>query len=350
MSVIFDQLRISDNGQKMYIDAHVNEASYFADMYLHKITICTEDQVSETDPLSYGEEFIYQEEIVPKESEVVKQIYDKTQVLTAEELLKKADGEGGWTISFESLPNSVENMINIRFTGLFSQFDTGFAPKLVVANSSFHPEDSLLSENIFFTAEGERNEKDSYVWWDFKGKGVVEDYNNVYLYLYAQTAEDVYEFVRIEDSNDFNFLHFYWQAYSVIRFQDQRVLHLVLDKNDFNEQFKAGDLSHNMFFVYIEVGGVPDECTPCRLDEQTTLGVTFDYGIVFNQAMNYTKALAADCVIPHQFLDFILNFEALKLAVETEHYVPAIEYWKNLLNANGRTLGHSITKPCGCHG
>lgn len=30
--VIFDQLRISDDGKRMYINAHVNKADYFNDI------------------------------------------------------------------------------------------------------------------------------------------------------------------------------------------------------------------------------------------------------------------------------------------------------------------------------
>lgn len=53
MSVVINQLRISDSGKKMYIDAHVNKADYFADIYIKKVTICTEDQVSELNYMSY---------------------------------------------------------------------------------------------------------------------------------------------------------------------------------------------------------------------------------------------------------------------------------------------------------
>ena len=192
--VIFDQLRISDDGQTLFINVHINKASYFDDLYIKKITICTEDQVHETDPLEYFDEFIYQQ--------------------------------------------------------------------------------------------------------DFQK-------------------------------------------------EDLKELHLVLNSNSLNEVFKGKDLSHNMFFVYIECGGTPDPCTPCRLDELTTLGVTFDYGRLFNIAMNYTRELAKTCNIPDRFIDFILNFEGLKVAIETEHYIPAINYWNTLTEgANYSTT----TKPCGCHG
>lgn len=47
--VIFDQLRISDDGQLMFINAHVNTASYFTNVTIESVTITTADKVLETD-------------------------------------------------------------------------------------------------------------------------------------------------------------------------------------------------------------------------------------------------------------------------------------------------------------
>lgn len=199
MSVIIDQLRISDDGKNLFIDVHVNKSSYFENVYLRRITICTEDQVSELNPQAYSNDFIYQEEI----------------------------------------------------------------PHVV---------------------DGE----------------VVE----------------------------------------------MKELHRVLCSNVFNEKFKKCDLSHNMFFVYIDCAGTPSSDTPCRLDEMTTLGVTLDYGVIYNIAMNNTRELADTCKVPQRFHDFILNFEAMKISIETEHYIPAIHYWKNIL---GQPHGAYMHKGCGCH-
>ena len=195
MSVIVDQLRISDDGQTLFLDAHINKASYFDDLYISKVTICTEDQITETSPLSYGDGFVYQ-----------------------------------------------------------ATFDSG-----------------------------------------------------------------------------------------------TREVHLVLNSNTLNEKFTKKNLSSNMFFAYIEWGGTPASDTPCVLDENVTLAVTFDYGVLFNQAMVYTKELANTCEVPVQFIDFILNVEALKLAIETEHYVPAVKRWKWLMDITDRGIA-AVYKRCGCHG
>ena len=60
--VIFDQLRISDDGKRLYINIHVNKAAHFDDIYLDSITIMTSDMVSESSPECPTTDFIYRKE------------------------------------------------------------------------------------------------------------------------------------------------------------------------------------------------------------------------------------------------------------------------------------------------
>ena len=197
MSVIFDQLRISDDGKRMYINLHVNKAEYFKDIYLDSLTIVMADKVSETSPHVPSQDYVYH------------QVFDGNQ--------KEAD--------------------------------------------------------------------------------------------------------------------------------------LVLLPVDFNESYKKHCFSKNLFFVYVKVKGTPDPCTPCTLDEEITLGVTFDENLLYQKVMQFTKGLADKCEIPVGFTDFILLWNAFKSSVETEHYVPAIKYWNTLFdNYSGGIYSKSGNKPCGCHG
>lgn len=60
MSVIFDQLKISDGGDRLYIDIHVNNASVYSDFYLDTLTVVTADKVKEMTSLaSPTKDFIY---------------------------------------------------------------------------------------------------------------------------------------------------------------------------------------------------------------------------------------------------------------------------------------------------
>ena len=198
MSVLFDQLRISDDGKRMYINLHVNKAEYFSNIYLDSITIMTSDKVLETNPYMPTEDYIYR--------------------------------------------------------------------KTFVGN--------------------------------------------------------------------------------------QKELDLVLSASDFNEHFPQSNLENNLFFVYIKVKGTPDPCTPCTLDDEITIGVTFDDKLLYQKVMGFTKQLADNCRIPVGYADFILLWNAFKASVETDHWIPAIKYYNMLfdmgdINTSSKSSG---LKPCGCHG
>lgn len=193
--IIFDQLRISDNGKQLYIDVHVNKSEDFENITLDKVIIQTSDQVSETDPLTPGSEYIYEATV------------------------------GG-------------------------------------------------------------NEKE---------------------------------------------------------------LHLCLDAaTDFVQPLSS--LSNLLLFVYVICKGTPGPCTPCRLDEMTTLGVTFDETLLYQKVMQLTKQLADECKVSKDFIDMILLWNGFKAAIETEHYIPAIDFWKKLFFGHHGMVGVSNYKPCGCHG
>lgn len=203
--IIFDQLRISDDGRRMYINAHVNKADYFNNIYIDSIVIQTADKVSETD---------------------------------------------------SGLPTSN--------------------------------------------------------------------------YIYTKKLED-----------------------------NTKEINLVLEASDFSKSWESDpkniafdrrDMSNTLFFVYIKCKGTPDSSTPCRLDEETTLGVVFDENMLHQKVMDYTKELVADCSVPSSFLDFILLWNAFKSAIETEHYIPAIKFFNMLFDEVGKSYQNRIIKTCGCNG
>lgn len=205
--IIFDQLRISDDGRKMYINAHVNKADYFDNAYIDSITIMTSDKVLETAPGTPTSDYIYTKKIEGNEKEI-------NLVLTAND----------FTRTWEKDPKAMP--------------------------------------------------------------------------------------------------------------------------------FKQGDMSRTLFFVYIKCKweGTPGECIPCTLDEETTLGVTFDENMLYQRVMDYTKDLLDECKIPIAFMDFILLWNAFKASIETEHYIPAIKFFNMLFGIVDASGHKGIIKGCGCNG
>ena len=203
--IIFDQLRISDDGKRMCINAHVNKADYFNDIYIDSIVIQTADKVSETNPGLPTSDYIY-----------IKKVEENTKELNL--VLEASDMSRSW----ESDPKAIA--------------------------------------------------------------------------------------------------------------------------------FNRGDMSKTLFFVYIKCKGTPGSCTPCRLDEGTTLGVVFDENVLHQKVMDYTKELVADCSVPSAFIDFILLWNAFKSAIETEHYIPAIKFFNMMFEEVGKSSQNRTIKICGCNG
>lgn len=205
--VIVDQLRISDDGERMYINAHVNKASYFDNVYIDSVTIMTSEKIQETSPGVPTSDYIY---------------------------TKKIDG----------------NAKEISLT---------------------------LTSNDFIRT------------WETDPKAMA---------------------------------------------------------------FTRSDMSKTLFFVYIKcrVDGGLDACTPCGLDNEYTLRVTFDENMLHQRVMGYTKELTDDCNIPIGFIDFILLWNAFKASIETEHYIPAIRFFNMLFGVIGDSGYKELIKGCGCHG
>ena len=203
--IIFDQLRVSDDGKRLYINAHVNKADYFANVYIDSIVIMTADKVSETAPGTPTSDYVY---------------------------IKKIEG------------NAKELNLVLEASDLSRSWETD--PKAIA--------------------------------------------------------------------------------------------------------FNRADMSNTLFFVYIKCKGTPGACTPCRLDEETTLGVVFDENILYQRVMDYTKELIADCSVPTEFTDFILLWNAFKAAIETEHYVAAIKFYNKLFGVVRSGCSNNIIKTCRCNG
>ena len=148
-------------------------------------------------------------------------------------------------------------------------------------------------------------------------------------------------------------------VYKVSFDENTKEVNLVLTVNDFTKTwktdpqamvFKQGDMCSSLFFVYIKCKGTPDACTPCTLDEDVTLGVTFWENMLYRKVMGYTKELTQECSVPTEFVDFILLWNAFKASVETEHYTSAIKFFNMLFGTNEAAGYYKMTRGCGCHG
>ena len=106
--VIFEQLRISDDGTQLFIDAHVNTSEHFANVYFDTLTIMTAKEVEDSaDPLS------------PSSTHYV---YKKTYGDNVKEdslTIGKGDFDEAWSNGQMTTPDSSKPVATDSYTGDF---------------------------------------------------------------------------------------------------------------------------------------------------------------------------------------------------------------------------------------
>ena len=117
---------------------------------------------------------------------------------------------------------------------------------------------------------------------------------------------------------------------------------IYIDGKDLNV-----DIHKTMFFVYVIAGGTPAADTPCRWDENKALHTLVDTQVLYNNMIQYVKELSKDCSTPDNFINAILQFNAVDLALKTNQYPLAIDLWKRFYN----DIESNVVLPnCGCNG
>ena len=117
---------------------------------------------------------------------------------------------------------------------------------------------------------------------------------------------------------------------------------IYIDGKDLNV-----DIHKTMFFVYVIAGGIPAADTPCRWDENKALHTLVDTQVLYNNMIQYVKELNKDCSTPDNFINAILQFNAIDLALKTNQYPLAIDLWKRFYS----DIESNVVLPnCGCNG
>ena len=117
---------------------------------------------------------------------------------------------------------------------------------------------------------------------------------------------------------------------------------IYIDGKDLNV-----DIHKTMFFVYVIAGGTPAADTPCRWDENKALHTLVDTQVLYNNMIQYVKELNKDCSTPDNFINAILQFNAIDLALKTNQYPLAIDLWKRFYS----NIESNVVLPnCGCNG
>lgn len=107
-------------------------------------------------------------------------------------------------------------------------------------------------------------------------------------------------------------------------------------------------LNSTILFIYVIAKGYPSPSTPCGYDNSVTMKVVVNLYPYYQSMMNGIKEIADECSVPKYFINNLLRFKAVELAVKTGNYIQAIKYWKMFFSPD--KLKTTTTKPCGCYG
>lgn len=102
-------------------------------------------------------------------------------------------------------------------------------------------------------------------------------------------------------------------------------------------------ISDNLFFIWVTTKGEVLEDAPCTTKRKLNLGVTYNMYLMYNNIMKYVNTLDT-CNPNKDFIDFILQKEAFELALKTEHYCKAIEFWNKFY----KNQYNKDIKSCSC--
>ena len=119
-------------------------------------------------------------------------------------------------------------------------------------------------------------------------------------------------------------------------------IRMYIDAKDLNV-----DIHKTMFFIYVIAGGTPAADTPCRWDENKALHTLVDVQLIYNTMIPYVRELGKECSTPDNFINAILQFNAIDLALKTNQYPLAIELWKSFYS---NVESNAVLPNCGCNG
>lgn len=170
----------------------------------------------------------------------------------------------------------------------------------------------------------------------------IEGLEQIYLYrIVIKVADQVSEIAPDYSGED--------QIYEWRPSEDTKSAEIYVDINNLSPAYTKKDFCSDLFFVFVHEKNDYGECTPCRMDEPVTVGVTFDTSVMYQKVMSFTKDLADDCKISKEFMDYILQWNAFKASVDTEHWNSAVKFYKYMF-ANDTGSNIAGRRGCRCHG
>lgn len=111
------------------------------------------------------------------------------------------------------------------------------------------------------------------------------------------------------------------------------------------------DMLHTLFFVVIDCDGAADECIPCVMQKESTVGVVWNNCLMVSDMMSYGKDILNNPCheVPTDMILTYLTYELLTYTVKTCNYTELVELWKRIVEEHTKDSFSRISNNhCGC--
>lgn len=128
--------------------------------------------------------------------------------------------------------------------------------------------------------------------------------------------------------------------------EDNKVFRKFIPKGLFAKPVK--NISNNIYFIYVQIKGIPSIDTPCGHDVEWYSIAIIDYKYIYDRSLSYIRELMhCKCSRPEHFVDFILKFKALEMCLISKEWERAIEFFnKYFIDKDSCTDKCASKSPC----
>jgi len=103
-----------------------------------------------------------------------------------------------------------------------------------------------------------------------------------------------------------------------------------------------------MLFVYVISEGTPEEGTLCSETNNILKGTVVNLKPIYDYIMSGIREIEQDCSVPQNYMNLLLQFQAVNYSIKTGNYPLAIKYWKRFFTEDKTMIINNNN--CGCHG
>lgn len=104
-------------------------------------------------------------------------------------------------------------------------------------------------------------------------------------------------------------------------------------------------IADNLFFIWVDTIGEISEGAPCDIRNGLCLKVLYDPILLYNKGIAFIKEVNGACTPSDDFQDYLLQYNAFKLALAVGDYQMVSKLWNDFYK---KSVTKSYKGGCGC--